>query len=198
MAGRVHRLRVEPIQGRMRLGRRRGGTLCRYIGQLVSACRLLQIDRDCSRCCFRNRTPKTATKRTRHFPPRTRPTSVTIQSTGMPTGISVITKANARLVPWSPALPNRRSQLRAPSIPFIAPRPRDRCAPRAGTASVSTNSCHTVTLPAGGDSYTDRDWDYYYYKVSCSAHEVVVGVSTDTANHHPHAILCCRDAFSPC
>jgi hypothetical protein len=69
---------------------------------------------------------------------------------------------------------------------------------RSGYSFVSTNSCHTVTLPGGGDSYTDWDWDYYYYKVSCRAHEVVVGVSTDTINQHPHAILCCGAAFSPC
>jgi hypothetical protein len=89
--------------------------------------------------------------------------------------------------------------------PFSTTRPVDtiHCSTTAGPMCyqsganfVSTNSCHTVTLPAGGNSYTD--WDYNYYKVSCGAHEVVVGVSTDTINQHPHAILCCKDVYSPC
>jgi hypothetical protein len=60
----------------------------------------------------------------------------------------------------------------------------------------SNTTCHTVALPSGGNSYTD--WDFGYYKVSCGAHEAVVGVSTDTTNHHPHSILCCGLSYTIC
>lgn len=56
----------------------------------------------------------------------------------------------------------------------------------------STLGCRTLTLP--GDhpsSLPDGDWADGYYKLECDYSEVIVGVSVDTSNHHPHAIHCC-------
>jgi hypothetical protein len=60
---------------------------------------------------------------------------------------------------------------------------------RGNFAYLSNKTCRAVAFPSGGNPH--GVWDPGYEMVSCNYGEVVSGVSTDTTNHHPHAILCC-------
>ncbi len=59
-----------------------------------------------------------------------------------------------------------------------------------GVAFPSNKTCHAVTLGGGGGAW--GGWSTFPYNViGCGTGEVVVGLSVDTTNHQPHAILCC-------